>query len=98
MYFLHSQLSSVNSVGHLSPTLCIHMNRSTLGLPVNPEFTHTHVYRFSDAIQPPILCSPLLVTTPFPPSIWVFLNESTLRMSGRSIGVSALASVLPMNT
>ena len=59
-----------------------HMNRSTLGLPVNPEFTHTHVYRFSDAIQPYILCSPLLVMTPFPPSIWVFLNESTLRMSG----------------
>ena len=72
------------------------MNRSTPGLPVHPEFTH--VYRFGDAIQPSILCSPLLVLTPFPPSIWVFLSELTLRMSGQSIGVSALASVLPMNT
>ena len=95
MYFLLSQLSSV---GHLSRTLCIPMNCSTLGLPVHPEFTQVHVYRFGDAIQPSILCSPLLVVTPFPPSIWVFLNESTLRMSGQSIGVSALASVLPMNT
>ena len=95
MYFLLSQLSSV---GHLSRTLCIPMNCSTLGLPVHPEFTQVHVYRFGDAIQPSILCSPLLIVTPFPPSIWVFLNESTLRMSGRSIGVSALASVLPMNT
>ena len=93
MCFLLSQLSSI---GHSSPTLCNPMNRSTPGLPVHPEFTH--VYRFGDAIQPSILCSPLLVLTPFPPSIWVFLSELTLRMSGQSIGVSALASVLPMNT
>ena len=91
-------LVQLSSVGHLSWTLCIPMNCSTLGLPVHPEFTQVHVYRFGDAIQPSILCSPFLVVTPFPPSIWVFLNESTLRMTGQSIGVSALASVLPMNT
>ena len=37
------------------PTLCNPMNRSTPGLPVHhqlPEFTQTHVYRVSDAIQP----------------------------------------------
>ena len=59
------------------------MNHSMPGLPVHhqlPEFTHTHVHRVSDAIQPshPLL-SPLLLP-PSPPSIRVFSNESTLRM------------------
>ena len=45
-----------------------------------------------------ILCCPLLLLPPIPPSIRVFSNESTLRMTRQSIGVSALASVLPMNT
>ena len=45
-----------------------------------------------------ILCRPLLLLPPIPPSIRVFSNESTLHISGQSIGVSALASVLPMNT
>ena len=47
-----------------------------------------------------ILCHPLLLLPPIPPSIRVFSNESTLPMSqlawgGQSTGVSALASVLP---
>ena len=42
-----------------------------------------------------ILCSPLLLLPPIFPSIRLFSNESTLHMS---IGVSASASVLPMNT
>ena len=41
-----------------------------------------------------ILCRPLLLLPPIPPSIRVFSNESTLR---QSIGISASASVLPMN-
>ena len=45
-----------------------------------------------------ILCRPLLLP-PIPPSIRVFSNESTLfTWGGQSIGVSASASVLPMNT
>ena len=44
-----------------------------------------------------ILCHPLLLLPPIPPSLRVFSNESTLRLSGQSIGVSASASVLPMN-
>ena len=54
------------------------MNRSTPGLPVHyqlPEFTQTHVHRVSDAIQP---SHPL--SSPIPPSIRDFSNESTLRM------------------
>ena len=45
-----------------------------------------------------ILCRPLLLLHPIPPSIRVFYNKSTLRMRWPSIGLSALASVLPMNT
>ena len=44
-----------SSVAQSCPTLCNHMNRSTLGLPVHhqlPEFTQTHVHWDSDAIQP----------------------------------------------
>ena len=43
------------SVAQSCPTLCDPMNRSTPGLPVHhqlPEFTHIHVHRVSDAIQP----------------------------------------------
>ena len=59
------------------------MNRSTPGLPVHHqllEFTQTQVHRFSDAFHHLILCRPLLLLPPIPPSIRVFSNESTLRM------------------
>ena len=51
------QFSSVqfSSVAQSCPTLCDPMNHSMPGLPVYhqlPEFTHTHVHRVSDAIQP----------------------------------------------
>ena len=42
-----------------------------------------------------ILCRPLLLLPPIPPSIRVFSNESTLRMRWPKTGVSALASFLP---
>ena len=47
-----------------------------------------------------ILCCLLLLLPPIPPSIRVFSNESTLhvRLKLRNIGVSASASVLPVNT
>ena len=44
-----------------------------------------------------ILCRPLFLLPPIPPSIRAFSNESTLRMGGQSTGVSALASFLPKN-
>ena len=59
------------------------MNRSTPGLPVHhqlPEFTQTHVHQVSDAMSHLILCRPLLLLPPIPPSIRVFSNESTLCM------------------
>ena len=65
------------------------MNRSTPGLPVHhqlPEFTQTHAHRVGDAIESVmpsshlILCCPLLLLPPMPPSIRVFSNDSTLCM------------------
>ena len=44
-----------SSVAQSCPTLYNPMNHSTPGLPVHhhlPEFTHTHVHRVRDAIQP----------------------------------------------
>ena len=72
-----------SSVPQSCPTLCDPMNHSTPGLPVYhqfPEFIQTHVHQVSDAIQPAILCRPLPLLLPIPPSIRVFSNESTLLM------------------
>ena len=72
-----------SSVAQSCPTLWDPMNHSMPGLPVHhqlPEFTQTHVHPVSDAIQHLILCRPLLLLPPIPPSIRVFSNESTLRM------------------
>ena len=44
-----------------------------------------------------ILCRPLLLPPSVFPSIRVFSNESLFASGGQSIGVSASASVLPMN-
>ena len=59
--------------------LCNSMNRNAPGLPVHhqlSEFTQTQVHRVGDAI----LCRPLFLLPPVPPSIKVFSNESTLCM------------------
>ena len=45
-----------------------------------------------------ILCRPLLLLPSIHPSIRVFSNESALHIRWTSIGVSASASVFPMNT
>ena len=93
-------LVQFSSVPQSCPTLCDPMNRSTPGLPVHhqlPEFTQTHVHRVGDPIQP---SHPL--SSPSPPapnpsqhqSLFQWVNQ----WGGQSIGVSALASVLPMNT
>ena len=45
-----------------------------------------------------ILCRPLLLLPPIPPSIESFLMSQLFASGGQSIRVSALASVLPKNT
>ena len=84
------------------PTLCDPMDCRMPGLPVHhqlPEFTQTHVHLVGDAIQP---SHPLSAHSP--PAFNLSQSFSgSFQMSllfasgGQSTGVSALASVLPMN-
>ena len=82
LYFHNELFSSVQFSRSVVSDSCDPMNRSTPGLPVHhqlPEFTQTHVHRVGDASHL-ILCRPLPLLPPIPPSIRVFSNESTLRM------------------
>ena len=59
------------------------MNCSTPGLPIHhqlPEFTQLTSIESLMPSSYLILCRPLLLLPPVPPSIRVFSNESTLRM------------------
>ena len=72
-----------SSVAQSCPTHCNPMNRSMSGLPVYhqlPEFTQTHAYQVSDAIQPSHPLSSPSPPAPNPSSIRVFSNESALRI------------------
>jgi len=100
----HQRFSSVpfSSVAQSCLTLCDPMDCSTPGLPVHHPFlelTQTHVHWVGDAIQP---SHPL--SSPFPLTFNLSQHHVFFRMSqffasgGQSIGVSASASVLPMNT
>ena len=84
------------------PTLCDPMDCSTPGLPVHcqlPEFTQTHVHWGGDAIQPSLnRCHPLLLLPSIFPNSVSFPMSQLFTSSGQNIGVSALASVVPMNT
>ena len=93
--------SGFSSVTQSCPTLCNTMDCSIASFPVHrqlPELPQTHVPWVSDAIQS---CHPL----PFPfssclqsfPASGSFPVSQFFTEGGQSIGVSALASVLPMN-
>ena len=79
--------------------------RQHASLPVHhklPEFTQTHVHQVGDAIQP---FHPLWSPSPPAPNISQGLFQSgsfpmtqLFASGGQSTGVSASASVLPMNT
>ena len=89
-----------SSVTQSCPTLYNPMDCSTPGLSVYHqllEFTQTHVHRVSDAIQP---SHPLLSPSPPAPNPsqhQSFPMSQLFTSGGQSIGVSASASVLPMN-
>ena len=91
-----------SSVTQSCPTLWDPMNHCTPGLPVHhqlPEFTQTHVHQVGDAIQP---SHPLSSSSPPAPNPsqhqGSFPMSQLFTWGGQSIGVSASASVLPMNT
>ena len=72
-----------SSVAQSCLTLCDPMNCKTPALPVHhqlPEFTQTHVYESVMPSSHLILCRPLLLLPPIPPSIRVFSNEAALHI------------------
>ena len=94
---LLKKFSAVQSIS----SLCDPMDCSTPGFPVHHkllDLAETHVHRDSDAIQP---SHPL--SSPTPPAFnlsqyqGLFQCVSSSPSSGQSIGVSASASVFPMN-
>ena len=87
-----------SSVAQSCPTPWDLMNRSMPSLPVHhklPEFTQTHAREVGDAIQPSHpLSSPSLSL----PASVSFPMSQLVAWGDQSIGVSASASVPPMNT
>ena len=80
---MHIRYIQFSSVAQLCPTLCHPMNRSMPGLPVHHHSQTSLRLMSIESVMPSshlILCRPLLLLPPIPPSITVFSNESTLRM------------------
>ena len=76
-------VSSVSSVTQSGPTLCNPINRRMPGLPVHHHFAEFTRLMSIESVMPSsriILCRPLFLLSPIPPSIRVFSNESTLRI------------------
>ena len=88
-----------SSVAQSCPTLCNPMNHSTPGLPVHhqlPEFIQTHVHQVNDVISSSVVpFSSWLQSLPASES---FPVSQLFAWGGQSIGVSASASVFPVNT
>ena len=81
-HFPHSVQFSL--VTQSCPTLCDPMNCSMPGLPVHHHSRSLPKLMSIESVMPSrrlILCHLLLLLPPIPPSIRVFSNESTLRMT-----------------
>ena len=97
----NSNSAQFTSVTQSCQTLCNSMDCSTPGLSVHhqlPEFTQTHVHWVGDAIQPSHPVVPFSSCLQSFPASGSFLMSQFFTLGGHSIGVSASASVLPMNT
>ena len=86
-----TKVKSESEAAQSCPTLSDPMDCSLPGYPSSLKLMSIKSVMPSSHL---IHCRPLLLLPPIPPSIRVFSNESTLRMS-QSTGVSALASFLP---
>ena len=89
-----------SSAAQLCPTLLDPMHCSTPGLPVHhqfPESTRTHVHWVTDAIQPTHPVIPFSSRLQSSPASGSFQMSQFFASGGQNIGVSASASVLPMN-
>ena len=81
---------------------CIHgvTKRQRVRQDLSTKHEHIYIYMSIESVMPSnhlILCRPLLLLPSVFPSIRVFSSESVLCIRWPSIGVSASASVLPMN-
>ena len=95
------RVSQFSSVAQSCPTLCDPMNRSTPGLPVNhqlPESTQTHAHWVGDAIHISSSVVPFSSCPQSLPASGSFPVSQLFASGGQSTGVSASASVLPVNT
>ena len=87
--FSHIQLFATPWTAALQASLSITNSQSLLKLmSIESMMSSNHL----------ILCHPLLIPPSIFPSIRVFSNESVICIRWPNIGVSASASVLPMNT
>ena len=100
MNFIVYMEAQFSSVVQSCLTLCNHMNRSTPGLLVHHqlrESTQTNVYWVGDAITISSSVVPFSSCPQFLPASRSFPMTQLFTWGGQSIGVSASASVLPMN-
>ena len=94
---LYAESVQFSSVAQLCPTLCDPMNCRTPGLPVHHQLPDSLKLTSIELVMPSshlILCHPLLLLPPIPPSIKVSSNESTLRMRWPKYG-SFSFSIIP---
>ena len=99
--WLPRQFSSVQSLSHvwLFATPWIRAHQASLSITNSQSLPKPMSINLVMPSSHLILCHPLLLPPPIPPSIRVFSNESTLHMRWPPwAGVSASTSVLPMNT
>ena len=88
------------SVTQSCPAVCNPVNCSVPGFPVHQllEFTQTHFHWVSDAIQPSLPLVPFSSCLQSFPASGSFPVSQFFPSGDQSIGVSASASILPMNT
>ena len=100
-HFQNNNLSSSSSVTQSCSTLWDPMKRSMQGLPVHHKLPESTQLMSIESVMPSgnlILCSPLLLLPQSLPASGSFPMSQHVARGGQSIGVSALASVPPMNT
>ena len=95
-----SPISSVQSLSHfqLFATPWTAACQASLSI---TNSRNSHKLTSIESVMPSshlILCHPLLLLPPIPPSIRVFSMSQLFTWGGQSTGVSALASFLPKNT
>ena len=108
-HFNYIQSGQFSSVAQSCLSLCDPMNCSMPGLPVHhqlPEFTQTHVHDVKLMSIMRQWCHPAISSSVVPfsfcpqslPALGSFPMSQLFTWGGQSIGLSASASILPMNT